>query len=187
MPDRHSASSDLYALVAEFNRPEALLAAMRRARDRGFSRLEAFSPFPVEGLAESLGFRERWIAPIILAGAILGALGGFAMQAGASLDFPLNVGGRPVVAVPAFVLITFELMVLGAVGAGVLALLILNRLPRLHHPLFEIADFHFATADKFFLAILAEDPKFEAAPVRRFLASLDPVRVAEAPYAESAP
>jgi hypothetical protein len=174
----------LYALVAEFDRPDALLGAARQARQQGFRRLEAFSPFPVDGLADPLKFRERWIAPIMLAGGLAGLLGGFAMQAWVTLDFPLNVGGRPVLAWPAFTLIALELMFLGAVSAGVLAMLLMNRLPRLHHPLFEIDEFHFASSDKFFLAVLADDPRFDDAP--DFLKGLGPVRLAEAPYAETA-
>jgi hypothetical protein len=186
MPDR-PAGAALYAVVAEFDRPEALLAAVRRARAEGFARLEAFSPFPVDGLAEALGFRERAVAPAMLAGAILGAAGGYLMQVWVNLDFPLNIGGRPVVAPQAFALITYELMVLGAVCAAILAMLVGNRLPRLHHPMFEIADFHFATDDKFFLAVLAGEGAFDAGAALRFLRSLAPVRVAEAAYAETAP
>jgi hypothetical protein len=187
MPDRHP-NAALYAVVAEFDRPEALLAAVKRARSDGFGKLEAFSPFPVDGLAEALGFQERSIAPIMLAGGVVGALVGFGLQAATSLDFPLNVGGRPLVPFQAFALVTFELMVLGAVCAGILSMLVLNRLPRLHHPLFEIPDFHFASSDKFFLAVLPDaDTAFDAAAVRRFLKSLEPIRVADASYAESAP
>jgi hypothetical protein len=173
-----------YAVVAEFDRPDALVDAARAARERGFQRLEAFSPFPVEGLADALGFRERRIAPIMLAGGLAGLAGGFAMQAWVSLDFPLDVGGRPVLAWPAFTLIAVELMFLGAAVAGVLAMLVMNRLPRLHHPLFDIDEFHFASSDKFFLAVLADDAEFGAA--RDFLSGLGPVRLAEAPGAEAA-
>jgi len=186
MADRPK-DAELYAVVAEFKRPDLLLAAARAARAEGFRRLEAYSPFPVDGLAEVLGFRERTIAPAMLGGAVVGAAIGYFMQVWVNLDFPLNIGGRPVVAPPAFVLITFELMVLGAVSAVILAMLIGNRLPRLHHPLFEIRDFHFATEDKFFLAILAGEGAFDAAAARRFLSGLDPVNVAAAPYAETAP
>jgi hypothetical protein len=160
--------------------------AAREARAAGFERLEGFSPFPVEGLAAALGFRERAIAPAFLIGAIAGGATGFGLQVATNLDFPLNVGGRPLVAWPAFMLITFELTVLGAVVAGILAMLLANRLPRLHHPLFEIPEFHFATADKFFLAILADgDPRFDARAARRFLKGLKPLRVADAPFAEA--
>lgn len=178
------AAPRLYAVVAEFNRPDALLAAVRQARRDGFSHLEAFSPFPVEGLDAELGLRAPAIPRAMLAGAILGALGGFAMQAWINLDFPLNIGGRPLIAWQAFILITYELMVLGAVGFAILAMLIGNRLPRLHHPLFEIPDFHFATDDKFFLALLAEAPDFDPAAARRYLDGLKPLRVSDAPLTE---
>ena len=105
-------------------------------------------------------------------------------QAWVSLDFPLDVGGRPVLAWPAFTLVAVELMFLGAAVAGVLAMLVMNRLPRLHHPLFDIDEFHFASSDKFFLAVLADDAEFGAA--RDFLSGLGPVRLAEAPGAEAA-
>lgn len=181
-------STRLYAVVAEFDRAEALLAAAKAARAAGFARLEGFSPFPVAGLAAALGFRERAIAPAFLIGGVLGAVTGFGLQVYTNLDFPLNVGGRPLIAWPAFILITFELTVLFSVGAGILTMLLRNRLPRLHHPLFEIPEFHFASADKFFLAILAEgDPKFDAESARRFLRRLKPLRIAEAPYTEPGP
>jgi hypothetical protein len=176
----------LYAMVAEFDRPDALVDAARRAREKGYVRIEGFSPFPVEGLSEAIGFEDRAIAPAILAGAFLGALAGLGVQMWANAAFPLNIGGRPVQAFPAFALITFELMVLGAVCAGVLAMLLLNKLPRLHHPLFEIDGFHFATSDKFFLAILADDPRFDRAAVGRFLRGLQPVRVEVADEPEAA-
>lgn len=178
----------LYAVVAEFDRPDALLAAARAARAAGFRRLEGFSPFPVAGLAAALGFRERTIAPAFLIGGLVGAATGFGLQIFTNLDFPLNVGGRPLIAWQAFVLITFELMVLFSVGAGILTMLVGNRLPRLHHPLFEIPEFHFATNDKFFLAILAEgDPEFDEQAARRFLRRLKPLRISEAPYTEPGP
>jgi hypothetical protein len=184
VPDRPP-EAPLYAVVAEFDRPEALLDAAVRARRAGFARLEGFSPFPIDGLGEALGFRERRIAPLTLAGAVIGGVGGYLMQVGVNLDFPLNIGGRPLLAWQAFTLITFELTVLGAVSAGVLGMLLLNRLPRLHHPMFEIPEFHFATSDKFFLAILAGGKDFDAGAARRFLRTLRPRRVADAPFAEA--
>lgn len=173
-----------YALVAEFDRPDALLAATRQARDQGFRDIEAFSSFPIDGLAEAVGFDEHLIAPVVLIGGIVGGLIGFFLQVYVNLDFPLNIGGRPLIAWQAFTLITFELTVLGAVASGVVAMLWRNRLPRLHHPLFEVDGFQLATSDKFFLAIRASDPRFKLTSTRRFLNGLDPVRVAVAPQTE---
>jgi hypothetical protein len=174
----------LYAIVAEFDRPEVLVEAVRQARGKGFDRIEAFSPFPVEGLGELLHLSTAVVPIATLAGGFAGAAIGFGMQVWINFDFPLNVGGRPLIAWPAFLLITFELMVLGAVVCGILAMLIANRLPRLHHPLFELPDFHFATDDRFFLAILAGGEGFDAGRARRFLRGLQPVRVSDAPWTE---
>lgn len=175
------ASPGLYGLVAEFDRPEALLEAVRRAREAGFVRFEAYSPFPIEGLAQAEGFKESWVPLATLLGGVAGAAIGYGMQVYTNLDFAIDIGGRPLLAPPAFTLITFELMVLGAVIAGVLAMLLLNRLPKLHHPLFDVASFHLASLDRFFLVIAASDPRFDLTRDRAFLEGLGALRVDEAP------
>lgn len=175
----------LYALVAEFEQPEPLLAAARAVRQAGFVQVEAFTPYPVEGLDEAVGFRERRIAPLILAGGLAGAALGLGLQVYTNLDFPLNIGGRPLLAWPAFALIAFELAVLGAVASGVIGMLLLNRLPRLSHPLFEIDRFRFATDDRFFLAVLANDPAFDERAVRQLLRAQSARRIAAAPFTEA--
>jgi hypothetical protein len=177
-------SLGLYGLMAEFDRPERLLEAVGKARDAGFTCIEAFSPFPVDGVAEALGFRDRRVALATLLGGIAGAAIAYGMQVYVNLDFPLNIGGRALVAPPAFALITFELLVLFAVSAGIGTMFWLNGLPRLHHPVFGVESFHLASSDKFFLAILANDPKFEPRATRRFLQRLKPLRIDEAPFAE---
>ena len=177
----------LYALVAEFHDPDILLAAVKAARAKGFTRIESFTPFPIEGLAEAAGFEERRIGPIMLVAGVVGAAAGYGMQVMGNLNYPLNVGGRPSIAPPAFALITFELTVLFAVIAGVVAMFLLDRLPRLNHPLFELETFHLASSDVFFLAILADDPRFQRARARAFLEGLKPVRVDEACFEAVAP
>jgi hypothetical protein len=167
----------LHGLLAEFKRPEDLLAAARAVRSKGYSRIDAFSPFPVEGLAEAIGFRENRVPVLTLIGGIAGCVLALAMQIYPNLAYPLDVGGRPLLAWPAFVLICFELTVLGAVSCAIFGMLFLNGLPRLHHPLFEVESFHFATSDKFFLAIFGNDRNFEPARTRRLLRSLAPVRI----------
>jgi hypothetical protein len=181
MADAVSLTPEPYAVVAEFTTPDALLAATRQAREAGFRDIEAFSPFPVDGLSEALGFAEGRIGPLMVIGGVVGMITATLMQAGVALDFPLNIGGRPLISWPAYALICFEFTVLGAVLTGVTAFLILSRLPKLHHPLFDIPTFHLATADKFFLAILATDPKFEPEAARHFLAGLKPLRIDVAP------
>ena len=178
------AERGLYGLVAEFDRAEALIEAVRRTRQAGYRRFEAYSPFPIEGLAEAEGFKESWVPLATLLGGIAGALIGYFMQVYTNLAFPIDIEGRPTIAPPAFALITFELMVLMAVISSVAVMLVLNGLPRLSHPVFDVPTFHLASVNKFFLVIEARDRRFGHA--RDFLESLRPVRVDETPPPEAA-
>jgi len=168
-------------LAAEFDDGEALLRAVRRLRENGYRRFEAYTPFPIEGLAEAEGFNEGKIALWTLAGGIAGAATGYGMQVYTNLDFPIDIGGRPLISTPAFILITFELMVLFAVSACILAMLLLNRLPKLHHPVFDIPRFRLASLDRFFLVVDAADPHFDARASRAMLRRLGAVNVEPTP------
>ena len=153
---------DLYGLMAEFEDADTLLAAAHRAREAGYTKLDAFTPFPVEGMAAAIGFRERWLPLIALIGGAVGAGGGFLLQYGLNAwDYPINVGGRPLNAWPAFAVPAFETTVLSACLALVLGLLVLNRLPRLNHPVFNAGRFARVSVDRFFLLIESSDPRFD--------------------------
>jgi hypothetical protein len=170
----------LYGLMAEFERPEDLVAAASRARDAGYRRMDGYTPFPVEGLAAALGFRRTQVPLIALIGGIVGCLGGFFMQYYiAVIDYPLNIGGRPLNSWPSFIVITFEMTVLAAALSAVLGMLALNGLPMPHHPVFNVPRFALASKDRFFLVIEASDPKFDVEDTRRFLKSLQPREVAD--------
>ena len=144
----------LTMLVAEFAAPEDAARAARRLRAVGFTGLEAYGPFPSDELAEAIGFREHKIAPCVLAGGVTGAVAGFALQYWATvIDYPHNIGGRPVFSWPAFIPITFETTVLFAAVTGIVSLLVLNGLPRLAHPIFSTAHFERASTDHFFVAV----------------------------------
>ena len=175
MPETRIASG--HGLAAEFDDADKLVAAVRQLRSDGYRRFEAYTPFPIDGLAEAEGFQESKIALATLIGGIVGAATGYGMQVYTNLDFPLNIGGRPLIANPAFVLITFELMVLFAVSACILAMLILNRLPKLYHPVFDIPRFQLASLDRFFLVVDADDPKFDRRDSRALLRRLGAVHV----------
>ena len=170
----------LYALLAEFDAPELLVKAAKEMHAQGFRRIEAFTPYPVEGLAEAIGFSEHRVPPAMLIGGVIGAVAGFLMQVGATLDFPLWVGGRPLVAVPAFMLITFELTVLGAVLGCIGTMLALNRLPRLNHPMFDADRFSLASDDRFFLALLP-GKDFDRDAAGKALAALHPQAIIDVP------
>ena len=173
----------LYGLVAEFHDPTALVCAARKARESGYRRLDAYSPFPVEELTEALGMRHTKLPLLILLGGIVGSLGGYYMQYYAAvISYPINVGGRPLHSWPMFIPVTFELTILLAALTAVLGMLALNGLPMPYHPLFNVPRFALASRDRFFLCIQAIDPKFDESTTKQFLAELQPVSVEEVPH-----
>lgn len=159
--------------MAEFETADALLAAAHKTREAGYSRMDAYSPFPVEGLSEAVGFHKTHLPLIVLISGLLGGAGGFSLQYWVHvIAFPLNIGGKPYNSWPAFVPITFEMAVLGAALACVFGMLALNGLPRLHHPVFNLDRFQLASRDRFFLCIEADDPKFNLEETKQFMSRL---------------
>jgi len=170
----------IYGLMAEFDNPGDLVAATRQAREAGYRKMDAYTPFPVEELNDALALGQSWMAPIVLIGGILGAALGYFMQYYvAAIDYPINIGGRPLHSWPAFIPVTFEMTVLLAGLFAVLGMLALNGLPMPYHPVFNVPGFTLASHDRFFLCIEATDPKFHRDETRRFLDGLTPRRVSE--------
>src|SRR5438445_5883752 len=148
----------LYGLIAEFEQAEDVVTAARRTREQGYERIDAYSPFPVEGLSEALGFHDHWVPLIMLIGGICGALLGFGLLLYClGITYELNVGGRPLYGWPHFVPITFECTVLSAALSGVVGMFLLNGLPQPYHPVFDAPDFELASSSRFFLCIEAQD------------------------------
>ena len=177
-----SGEPPIYGLLAEFETPEALVAGVGRARQEGYTKLEAYSPFPIDELSEPEGRHRTLIPAIVLLGGCLGGLGGFLMQYYAAvIGYPFNVGGRPLNSWPSFIPVTFELTVLTAALFGLVGMLALNGLPMPYHPLFNVPQFARASRDRFFLCIEAADPKFDSVATREFLVGLEPLDVAEVP------
>jgi len=165
--------TSIYGLIAEFDNAESLLAAAHRAFAEGFRKMDAYSPFPVEGLAEALGFHRTRVPHIVLTGGILGCLGGFFLQYWlAVIDYPINVGGRPLNSWPSFIPVTFELTILIAALSAFFGVLALNGLPMPYHPVFNVERFELASRNRFFLLIEAADPRFDSAGTRRFLENI---------------
>lgn len=158
-----------YGLLAEFDSPEALLEAARAARDAGYRRLDAFTPFPVEGLARTLRIPRPNISLIGMVGGASGATFALLMQCFTNYDFPLNVGGRPLYALSAFAVVIFELTVLFSALSMIFAMLWQNGLPRLNYPVFGARRFHRASKDRFFLCIEGDDAQFDRQATSGFL------------------
>ncbi|MCZ6818087.1 MAG: DUF3341 domain-containing protein [Calditrichaeota bacterium] len=172
--------SELYGLMAEFDAPEQLIEASRKAYEAGFRQMDAYTPFPVEGLPEAVGFKKSKLPLIVLIGALVGGTLGFAMQYFASvIHYPLNIGGRPLNSWPSFLPITFEMTILVAAFSAVLGMFALNGLPQPYHPVFNVPRFALASRDRFFLCIESEDEKFDPEETKKFLESLQPKDVFE--------
>ncbi len=162
-----------FAVLAAFDAPDTLIEAAESAYNHGYRRIEAYAPYPVEGLAEAVGHHHSKLPWIVLAGGLFGAIAGFFLQYWVSvIEYPMNIGGRPFNSWPAFIPITFETTVLCAAFAAVFGMLALNGLPRPHHPFFAVDGFERATRDGYFLGIAADDPLFDAAEVRAFFKSM---------------
>ncbi len=171
--------SACYGLMAEFATAKHLLDAAQRARERGYTALEAYAPFPVEGLSEAVGFRRNHVPLIVLLGGLGGGAAGYLLQwYSAVVSYPINVGGRPLDSWPMFIPVTFETTVLGAALAGAIGMLLLNGLPRLHHPVFNARAFDLASRNRFFLCVRNAD---DADEVQRRLQAVGANRVVEVP------
>lgn len=168
-----SKQEPVYGLLAEFDQADAVLAAARQAYAAGYRRMNAYTPFPLEGLSEALGQKPTRLPWLVLLGGILGGSAAYFMLYYASvISYPLNVGGRPLHSWPSFIPITFEMTVLGAAFAGFFGMLALNGLPHPNHPLFDVPAFSLASRDRFFLCIQVGDPLFQLEQTRHFLEGL---------------
>lgn len=170
----------LYGLMAEFENAQDLVSAALSAHREGYRKMDAYTPFPVEGLAEALGFHHNRLPLLVLAGGVIGCIAGYLLQYYiAVIDYPLNVGGRPLHSWPAFIPVTFETTVLIAALTAVLGMLALNGLPMPYHPVFNVPRFALASRDRFFLCIEAADAKFDGQATRNFLATLSPKEISD--------
>ena len=170
----------LYGLMAEFETAAGIVRAAREVRARGYRKVDAYTPYPMEELTDALHLHRTRVPLVVLCGGIFGLLFGWGLQYyTAVVDYPINIGGRPTYAWPSFVVPTFETTVLFSAAAALFGMLALNGLPRPYHPVFNVPAFARASRDHFFLAVEADDPKFELDETGAFLRSLGAVEVSE--------
>jgi Alternative complex III, ActD subunit len=172
----------LYGLMAEFEQPEDLIRAAHRAHEAGYRKMDAYTPFPIEEVSEAVGHHHTILPWIVLGGGIFGCVSGFMLQYWVSvIAYPINVGGRPFNSWPSFIPVTFEMTVLFAALSAVFGMILLNRLPEPHHPVFNVGRFALASSNRFFLCIEAEDARYNQEETRRFLEQQNPYQISEVP------
>lgn len=181
MMQTHIAPSS-FGLIARFDSVEALMHAAERVRDAGYTRVDAYTPFPIEGLTASLGLPKTKLPALVLAAGIIGGLTGFGMQYFAQvIHYPYNIGGKPLYSWPAWIPITFEVTILFAAFTAAIAMIVLNGLPQPYHPVFNVKGFERATEDRFFISIESTDPKFEEGAVRDLFRAAGAAEVSDVP------
>src|SRR6202007_1416907 len=172
----------IYGIMAEFDSAQALVDAAKKTHEAGYQKIDAYSPFPIEGLAEEIGFHRNEVPLVVLIGGLIGGCSGYLMQWGMSaVDYPLNIGGKPPHSWPAFIVITFEMTILFAGISAVFGMLALNGLPMPYHPVFNVPRFAFASKDRFFLIVFSSDPRYDGATTRQFLEQFHPRSIEEVP------
>ena len=163
-----------YGLMAEFDNPTDAVAAARRVHEEGYTKIDAFSPYPVEELSEAIGVHSTKMSLLVLIGGLIGGTLGYLMQYYIHVHYyPINVGGKPLHSWPAFIPITFECTVLGAALFAVFGMLALNGLPEPYHPVFNAPNFALASRDRFFVLVESTDPKFDRERTAEFLRTLN--------------
>jgi hypothetical protein len=180
MAHGHSKGPQPYSVVAEYQSPEELIEALNQAREAGYTKLDAYTPFPVHGLSDAIGFREEKVPWVVAIAGFVGAVSGLALQSYVSLvDYPMNVGGKPLFSLPAFFPVTFECTILFASFGAVLSMFGLNGLPKPYDPIFDAPNFERASQDRFFLSVEATDPQYNADEIAKLLKATPALNVAE--------
>ena len=176
----HDDAPKLYGVIAEFNEADDVLHAAEKAYKAGYRNMDAYSPYPVHGLSEALGFRKCGVSPITLIGGLCGTATAVVLQyVGTVVHYPYDIGGKPLFSWPSYFPILFELTILFGAFSALGSMLFLNGLPQPNHPIFNAKRFDRASSDGFFLCIEADDAQFDQEKTKSFLAGLHPVEVSE--------
>lgn len=168
----------LYGLMAEFDTTAEVVKAAEKVRDAGYTKTDAFSPFPIHEMDEALGIKRSILSFLVFGGGILGGLTGFGLTFWTHvIEYPIMVAGRPHFSFPAFIPPIYELTILFAAFTAVFGMILLNGLPSPYHPVFNVPRFSLASREKFFLLIEADDKQFDYEETKKFMESLNPQEV----------
>lgn len=167
-----SAAATPYGLLAEFADEDRLLRAARRVRDAGYTRWDCCTPFPVHGLDQAMSARPTKLPLIVFLAGLSGAILGLGLVWYTNVfDYPYVISGKPIFSLPANIPVIFEMTVLLAAFGAVFGMILLNKLPRLYHPVFKSERFARVSTDRFFIVIEASDPAYDAAAAEELLRS----------------
>lgn len=184
MSESAEKQAPVWGVSAEFETARGMVAALERLRGENLGRLDAFSPVPVPAAAAALRLPREHFSWFALAGVLLGGAGMMGMCLYSTVySYRFDIGGRPLVSWPAYVVPSFSFAMLAGTLAVVAAFLVFNRLPRLNHPAFNIPDFGRVTEDRFFVVVEARHDDFDAEAVERALGALPqpPARISRVP------
>jgi len=174
--------SAIFGMLAEFDTPEALVAAARSTEKAGYTSYDAYTPFPIEDLEDAVPRTGPYVGLLVLVGGLSGVLLGFLMEVYLAGEYyPMNIGGRPLLSWPSFIPVAYECGILLAAFSAVFGMIALNGLPMPYHPVFNVDRFELASQDKFFLAIESDDPKYDAVGTTQFLQGLGAAAVTPIP------
>jgi len=179
-----SAPRPVYGLIAEFENPGDLMHAAEKVRDAGFTWWDCCTPFPVHGLDKAMGVKRTILPVLVFFAGASGTAAAFALQTFTNsfsfstwavvkvTGYPYLISGKPMMSLPAFIPVMFELTILFSALSCVGLMFLFNGLPRLFHPLLQNNRFRRATNDRFFVVIEARDPKFLRGKTEAFLRTL---------------
>lgn len=175
-----SSNSEIYGILAEVRNPKELIDIARTVNKNGYKKFDTFSPFPIHGIDKAMSLQKSKLGWIVLGHGLLGFTGALSMIYYMMVyDYPLNISGKTLMNVPAWIPVTFELTILLSAFGAVFGMFFLNGLPRLNHPLFTSENFKKATNDGFFICIEADDPQFEPEKVRNLLSEAGATQIEE--------
>jgi hypothetical protein len=175
---RAQGKKEVWGIAVEFDDTDKLIAAAEAIKKAGYTRVDAYTPMPVEGLSDAIGFRNKQMPALMFCGAVLGGVTGYFMQWFANTQsYVLNLGGRPYHSWPNFIVITFEMTILFCALTGVFGMLALNGLPTLYHPIYNAPGFDRASQDRFFIAVESRDRNFDYDKTLALLQSLGGLNV----------